>query len=95
MNKQAIIDSIVRDEQHVVLFQDGLDLVASDAVEVVVEATGHPAAGIRHARAAAQAGKHIVMVNVEADVVAGPLLAQKAADAGVVYSPNRCGGWLG
>ena len=59
--------------------------VAGD-VEVVVEATGNPAAGIRHARAAIAAGKHIVMVNVEADVLAGPLLAEEARRAGVVYS---------
>ena len=31
-------------------------------------------------------GKHIVMVNVEADALAGPLLARKAKAAGVVYS---------
>lgn len=60
--------------------------VGRDDVEVVVEATGNPAAGIRHARAAIAAGKHIVMVNVEADVLAGPLLAHEAAQAGVVYS---------
>jgi predicted homoserine dehydrogenase-like protein len=53
---------------------------------VIVEATGHPAVGIRHARAAIAAGKHIVMVNVEADVLAGPLLAEEARNAGVVYS---------
>jgi predicted homoserine dehydrogenase-like protein len=55
-------------------------------VEVVVEATGSPAAGIRHAHAAIAAGKHVVMVNVEADVLAGPLLAREARKAGVVYS---------
>ena len=58
----------------------------SDNIEVIVEATGNPAAGIRHARAAIAAGKHIVMVNVEADVLAGPLLAAEARSAGVVYS---------
>jgi predicted homoserine dehydrogenase-like protein len=58
----------------------------SDNIEVVVEATGNPAVGIRHARAAIAAGKHIVMVNVEADVLAGPLLAEEARKAGVVYS---------
>jgi predicted homoserine dehydrogenase-like protein len=52
----------------------------------VVEATGSPAAGIAHARAAVAAGKHIVMVNVEADVLAGPLLAAEARSKGVVYS---------
>lgn len=55
-------------------------------IEVVVEATGNPAVGIRHARAAIAAGKHIVMVNVEADVLAGPLLAEEARKAGTVYS---------
>jgi predicted homoserine dehydrogenase-like protein len=55
-------------------------------IEVIVEATGNPAVGIRHARAAIKAGKHIVMVNVEADVLAGPLLAEEARRAGVVYS---------
>jgi predicted homoserine dehydrogenase-like protein len=59
--------------------------VAGD-IEVVVEATGNPAAGIRHARAAIEADKHIVMVNVEADVLAGPLLAEEARKAQVVYS---------
>ena len=59
---------------------------ASADIEVVVEATGNPAAGISHAREAIAAGKHIVMVNVEADVLAGPLLAEQARRAGVVYS---------
>ena len=58
----------------------------SGNVEVMVEATGNPAVGIRHARAAIAGGKHIVMVNVEADVLAGPLLAEEARKAGVVYS---------
>jgi predicted homoserine dehydrogenase-like protein len=58
----------------------------SGEVDVIVEATGNPAVGIRHARAAIAAGKHIVMVNVEADVLAGPLLAEEARKAGVVYS---------
>jgi predicted homoserine dehydrogenase-like protein len=60
--------------------------LASSQIEVVVEATGSPAAGIKHARRAIEAGKHIVMVNVEADVLAGPLLAEEARNAGIVYS---------
>src|SRR5580704_3091883 len=65
---------------------DGKAACAHPDVEVVVEATGAPAAGIAHARAAIAAGKHIVMVNVEADVLAGPLLAEEARSKGVVYS---------
>jgi predicted homoserine dehydrogenase-like protein len=67
-------------------FIDDGAAATSGNIEVVVEATGNPAVGIRHARAAIEAGKHIVMVNVEADVLAGPLLAEEARGAGVVYS---------
>lgn len=65
---------------------DALAMIASDNVDVVVEATGNPVAGLIHARAAIQNGVHIVMVNVEADVLAGGLLADEARSAGVVYS---------
>jgi predicted homoserine dehydrogenase-like protein len=65
---------------------DAAELLSAPEVEVVVEATGHAPAGIAHARGATANGKHIVMVNVEADVLAGPLLAREAARAGVVYS---------
>jgi predicted homoserine dehydrogenase-like protein len=67
------------------LLEDAEKLIAGPA-EVVIDATGAPAAGIRHALSAARNGKHIVMVNVEADVLAGPLLARRAAEAGTVYS---------
>lgn len=65
---------------------DAMAAIAHPAIDVVVDATGDPRVGIRHCLAAIENGKHIVMVNVEADVVAGPLLARKAAEAGVVYS---------
>jgi predicted homoserine dehydrogenase-like protein len=65
---------------------NGLDAATDGDVEVVIEATGSPSAGIAHALAAIEAGKHIVMVNVEADVLAGPLLAARAREKGVVYS---------
>lgn len=68
------------------LSDSAADLFASDAIECVIEATGHPTAGIRHALAAIDAGKHVVMVNVEADVLCGPIIAERAAKAGVVYS---------
>jgi len=61
-------------------------VLRDDRIEVVIEATGDPAVGIRHCSAIIDAGKHVIMVNVEADVLAGPLLARRAARAGVVYS---------
>jgi predicted homoserine dehydrogenase-like protein len=65
---------------------DAAAMIAHPAIEVIVEATGIPEAGIDHALKAIEHGKHIVMVNVEADAVAGPLLARKAKAASVVYS---------
>ncbi|WP_315836548.1 NAD(P)H-dependent oxidoreductase [Bradyrhizobium prioriisuperbiae] len=61
-------------------------LITHPAIEVIIEATGDPGAGIRFAMKAIENGKHIIMVNVEADAVAGPILARKAKQAGVVYS---------
>src|SRR5499427_1885674 len=64
----------------------GRDACTDERVEVVVEATCDPAAGIAHALAAIEARKPIIMVNVEADALAGPWLAAKARAAGVIYS---------
>ncbi|HEX4331902.1 MAG TPA: Gfo/Idh/MocA family oxidoreductase, partial [Usitatibacter sp.] len=60
--------------------------IAHPATEVVIDCTGSPAAGIDHALACCRERKHIVMVNVEADALAGPLLARRAREAGIVYS---------
>jgi predicted homoserine dehydrogenase-like protein len=65
---------------------DAEAMLAHPGIEVIVEATGIPEAGIKHALAAIAHGKHVVMVNVEADALAGPLLARKAMAANVVYS---------
>ena len=65
---------------------DAMALIAHPGLEVLIEATGDPRVGIRHCLAAIDNGKHVIMVNVEADVVAGPLLARRAEQAGVVYS---------
>jgi predicted homoserine dehydrogenase-like protein len=65
---------------------DTEQLIGHPALEIVIDATGNPLAGIAHALKSIANGKHIIMVNVEADALAGPLLAQKAQAAGVVYS---------
>jgi predicted homoserine dehydrogenase-like protein len=64
----------------------GREACAAGDVEVVIEATGSPQAGIAHALAAIEAGRHIVMVNVEADVLVGPVLAARARERGTVYT---------
>ncbi len=61
-------------------------MLACPEIECVIEATGHPLAGTRHALGCIDYGKHIIMVNVEADVMAGPILAEKARAKGLIYS---------
>ncbi len=68
------------------LTDDALAMIAAPEIDIVIDATGSPAAGIRHVLACCREGKHVVMVNVEADALAGPLLARRAAAAGIVYS---------
>ena len=58
----------------------------AEGVDVIIDATGNPNVGAQVALCAIAAGKHIVMMNVEADVTIGPYLSAKAAEAGVVYT---------
>jgi predicted homoserine dehydrogenase-like protein len=55
-------------------------------VDVVIDATGRPDAGAQVAVAAIEAGKHMVMMNVEADITAGAWFAAQARRKGVVYT---------
>jgi predicted homoserine dehydrogenase-like protein len=66
--------------------EDWRALVSHPAIDVVVECTGHPIAAVDHCLEAFAHGKHVVNVTVEADAFCGPLLARRAAQAGVVYS---------
>ena len=70
----------------VFITDDADAMIASDSIDIIIDATGSPAAGIHHALRCCRHTKHIVMVNVEADVLAGPLLARRAAEAGIIYS---------
>jgi len=69
---------------------DALHMLGTQNIDVVVEATGNPAVGLVHAQRAIQQGVHIVMVNVEADVLAGALLAE---DVGEINRVQCCGCW--
>ena len=66
--------------------EDWRALVSHPAIDVVVECTGHPIAAVDHCLEAFAHGKQVVNVTVEADAFCGPLLARRAAEAGVVYS---------
>jgi len=61
-------------------------LVTHPDIEIIVECTGNPLAAVTHCLAAYNQKKHIINVTVEADAFCGSGLADKARDAGVIYS---------
>ncbi|WP_422368211.1 NAD(P)H-dependent oxidoreductase [Pelagibius sp.] len=75
---------------------DAAAMVESGLIDVVVDATGVPAVGAEIGLAAMEQGKHLVMMNVEADVTIGAYLKAEADRLGVVYSlgagdePSSC-----
>lgn len=76
---------------------DNVDAVLdSGLIDVVIDATGIPAVGADIGMTAMERGKHLVMMNVEADVTIGAYLRREAERLGVVYSlgagdePSSC-----
>ena len=68
------------------IIEDWRKLVSDPEIDIVIEATGNPVAAVEHILGAFAHGKHVVNVTVEADAFCGPMLAQRAREAGVVYS---------
>ena len=79
------LDQALR-EGNTCVSDDWRALVEHPALDVLVECTGSPPHAVDHILHAFAHGKHVVNVTVEADAFCGPLLAQRAAAAGVVYS---------
>jgi predicted homoserine dehydrogenase-like protein len=71
-------------------------LVTTPQIDVVIDATGKPGVAADFDLMAMEHGKHLVMMNVEADVTIGPWLKHEADRLGVVYSvgagdePSSC-----
>jgi predicted homoserine dehydrogenase-like protein len=78
------VDEAVSAERTAVV-ADAAALFRED-IDVIVEATGNPIAGASHALRAFDSRQHVIMVTVEGDALAGPALAKRAAERGLVYS---------
>lgn len=65
---------------------DPLALVERAGLDVVIEAGDHAVSAIRHALAAIANKIAVIMANVEADALAGPLLAARARENQTIYS---------
>ena len=67
-------------------FVNSIDSILDRNIEIVIEATGNPIVGTQHAYKVIQSKKHIIMVNVEADVLCGKYLSDLAKENNVIYS---------
>lgn len=81
----AAIDRAI-ERGRIAIAEDAMALCAAGRIDVVIDATGNPNVGAGIALAAIAQGKHIVMLNVEADITIGRHLKAEAARAGVVYT---------
>ncbi len=73
-----------------VAITSNLDALArAGRIDVVIDATGNPNIGTRFALDAIANGKHVVMLNVEADITIGRHLHEEARRAGVIYTGRR------
>ncbi len=68
----------------VALVEDYKSMCAAGRIDVVIDATGNPNVGALIALEAMRNGKHVVLLNVEADVTIGRFLKEEARKAGVV-----------
>ena len=79
------IDKAIQ-ESKIYITENGLEVAGAEQLDVIVEATGNPEAGVDHTLAAFNVKSHVVLVTVEADVLCGGSLVKRAIDAGVVYT---------
>jgi predicted homoserine dehydrogenase-like protein len=70
----------------VAIVEDFRTFCAAGRVDAVIDATGSPSVGTVLALEAIRYGRHVVMMNVEADITIGRHLAAEARAAGVVYT---------
>lgn len=84
-DSQAAFDDAVHGGR-IAVTQDAQLVCRSELIDVVVDATGKPAVGAAIGLSAMEHGKHLVMMNVEADVTIGAYLKHEADRLGVIYS---------
>jgi predicted homoserine dehydrogenase-like protein len=92
---KAAFDDALR-KGRTAITEDALTVCTNDEIDVIIDATGRPAVGAEIGLVAMEHGKHLVMMNVEADVTIGAYLQREAKRLGVVYTlgagdePSSC-----
>ncbi|WP_102830598.1 NAD(P)H-dependent oxidoreductase [Bartonella bovis] len=93
-NATALTQAI---EKKIIAVTDDLDLIlCHEQIDIIVDATGHPETGAKVGLKALENNKHLVMMNVEADVTVGAYLKYEADKRGLIYTlgagdePSSC-----
>jgi predicted homoserine dehydrogenase-like protein len=73
-------------EPALAICEDACLLACCDGIDVVVESSSSIPAGGRHAELGLMHGKHVVMMNAEADLMFGPYLMALAGEHAVTYT---------
>ncbi|AQX27760.1 MULTISPECIES: NAD(P)H-dependent oxidoreductase [unclassified Bartonella] len=83
-NTTALTEAI---EKGLIAATNDLDLVLRhEQIDIIVDATGHPEAGAEIGFKTLRNNKHLVMMNVEADVTIGAYLKHEADKQGLIYT---------
>jgi len=92
---ESTMTSAIESGKIAVTGDNGL-ILSNPLIDVIIDATGIPEVGAETGIKAIENGKHLVMMNVEADVTIGPYLKAQADKQGVIYSlgagdePSSC-----
>jgi predicted homoserine dehydrogenase-like protein len=80
--KSGMKDSVINE----IFFTDSFEHAIKRDIDIFIEATGNPIIGTIHAKKIIENQKHIILVNVEADVTCGKYLSDLAIKHNVVCS---------
>ena len=84
--KNCLKSGISEKEVNKINFSNSLDEILNRNIEIFIEATGNPIVGTVHAIKILREKKHLILVNVEADITCGKYLSDLAKENGVVCS---------
>ena len=84
--KNCLKSGVSKEEVSKINFSTSLDQIIDRNIEIFIEATGNPIVGTVHATKILKENKHLILVNVEADITCGKYLSDLAKENGVICS---------
>ena len=84
--KNCLKSGVSKQEVSEINFSTSLDKIIDRNIEIFIEATGNPIVGTVHAIKILKEKKHLILVNVEADITCGKYLSDLAKENGVICS---------